>query len=148
MQEDLFDVEAFSTINERLNKITLDSVPSWGKMNASQMLAHCAEVQETMNGKSLKTPIIIKLFAPLIKKMVVKGDYKKNTRTHPAYKQQGNKDFLVEKKRLVEALSAFVDSGEENAASLSHSFFGKMSAHEKGRAMFKHLDYHLKQFNV
>lgn len=148
MQEDLFDQQTFDQVKKRLDNISADSKPGWGKMNAAQMMAHCAEIQETMNGKLLKTPAIIKLFAPIIKKKVVKGNYKKSTRTHPAYKQNGNKNFSDEKKRLIKALDAFVEAGQEKAATLPHSFFGKMTAYEKGRAMFKHLDYHLQQFNV
>ncbi len=36
----LFDPEENNLIKERINKLTPDSRPLWGKMNVSQMLAH------------------------------------------------------------------------------------------------------------
>ena len=118
-------------------------------MDAGQMLAHCAKIQETMNGAKLEgTPFFLKLLRPVIKKLVIQGDYKKNTRTHPAYKQSGSKDFEAEKSRLLAALDVFVSMGEEKAAEMEHDFFGKMTAEEKGRTAYKHLDHHLTQFGV
>lgn len=36
----LFNAEDNNSIRKRINKLTPDSKPLWGKMNVSQMLAH------------------------------------------------------------------------------------------------------------
>lgn len=86
----LYSAKTYQDILSRLSKLTKAQSPLWGKMNAAQMLAHCAETQEIANGKKLKnTPLLFKVFGPnLIKKTVLsKKPYKKNLRTHPQYKK-------------------------------------------------------------
>jgi hypothetical protein len=38
--------------------------------------------------------------------------------------------------------------GPEKASQIPHSFFGPMTAEEKGWSMYKHHDHHLQQFGV
>jgi hypothetical protein len=116
-------------------------------MNAAQMLGHCAEVQEVANGKDLVgTPLVIRLFGRLIRKMVLSGrPYSRNTRTHPQYVQASDRDFEMEKLRLLAALDSFVDAGPRP---LKHPLFGPMSEEECGWSCYKHLDHHLTQFGV
>jgi len=149
MHETLFDDQTFRACLARLDRITADMRPQWGTMDAGQMVAHCATIQEATNGAKVEgTNFLLKLFRPMIKKLVIQGNYKRNSRTHPAFKQAGTKDFDAEKARLLAALNSFVSMGEEKAAMIEHDFFGKMTAEEKGHAMYKHLDYHLTQFGV
>ena len=39
--ESLFDETVTQEIIERINKLSPDSQRKWGKMNVSQMIAHC-----------------------------------------------------------------------------------------------------------
>jgi hypothetical protein len=116
-------------------------------MTVAQMLAHCAEIQEVANGKDLKgTPVIVRLFGPLIRRMVVSDKpYPRSTRTHPQYLQVEERDFEMEKLRLVAALDSFVDAGPRASR---HPIFGRMTAEERGWSSYKHLDHHLTQFGV
>lgn len=116
-------------------------------MSVAQMFAHCAEIQEVANGKNLVgTPVIVRMFAPLIRRMVV-GDkpYPRDTRTHPQYAQADERDFEMEKLRLLAALDSFADAGPRASR---HPIFGHMSAEERGWSSYKHLDHHLTQFGV
>lgn len=116
-------------------------------MNAAQMFAHCAEVQEVANGKELVgTPLVIRLFGRLIRRMVLSDrPYSRSVRTHPQYIQARECDFETEKRRLLSVLDSFVDAGPRP---LDHPLFGHMSAEETGRSCRKHLDHHLTQFGV
>lgn len=111
------------------------------------MLAHCAEIQEVSNGKNLAgTPIIVRVFGPLIRRMVLSHKpYPRSTRTHPQYVQTEPRDFETEKLRLVAAIDSFVDAGPRASR---HPIFGHMSARDRGWACYKHLDHHLTQFGV
>ncbi|EAY27081.1 DUF1569 domain-containing protein [Microscilla marina] len=150
MKEDLFNYDTYTTCLARLDQLNANTRPLWGKMSAAQMLAHCAAVQETTNGAPLKkkTSLLLKVLKPMIKKMVVKGEYKHGEKTHPAYVQNSPKNFEQEKTRLLNALRVFYEMGPVKAEAIPHEFFGKMTAAEKGRAMFKHLEHHLQQFGV
>ena len=144
----LYNPEDYQAFLSRIDQLSADSRPQWGSMTAAQMLSHCAEILEVSNGKELKnTPFIAKLFKGMIRKMVVgEKPYKKNTQTHPQYRQAEARDFETEKARLLTALDAFVEA--ENSPGRPHPLFGTMTHDEKGWSAYKHLNHHLTQFGV
>jgi hypothetical protein len=145
--KNLFDQEPFKEMLDRASKLSADSKPLWGKMNVAQMFAHCAEVQEVMNGKDFKAPWYMKLFSGFIKKMVInRKPYQKNLPTAPQYVKDTDHDFDTEKARFIEAITFFHNSQGEGLP--QHPVFGKMTDLEKGWAMYKHHTHHLTQFGV
>lgn len=147
MPETLLDDAVYTGCLERLERLAPDTQPRWGSMSAAQMLAHCAEVQEVMNGKPLEgTPWLLRLAGPLIKRAVLsRRPFPKGVKTHPQYLQTSEKRFEPEKRRLLKALGEFRASGAEGAR---HPLFGPLSAEEAGWGAFKHLDHHLRQFGA
>jgi len=150
IKRSLYSPEAYQNCVHRLEKLTSESRPQWGSMTAAQMLSHCAEVLEVSNGKPLtNTPFAAKLFKGWIRKMVLSDKpYPKNLRTHPQYKQSSERDFETEKKRLLDALKAFINFDRESSGQMEHPLFGRMTPEERGWSMYKHLDHHLTQFGV
>ncbi|MDZ4701027.1 MAG: DUF1569 domain-containing protein [Rhodothermales bacterium] len=150
VQRNLFEPAIYREFLARVEKITPETQPQWGKMNAAQMMAHCAEIQEVMNGKELKnTPFFVKLLKGVIRKAVTNlTPYPRNSRTHPQYIVADARDFAREKARFLAALDAMISAGPEKASQIPHSFFGPMTAEEKGWGMYKHHDHHLTQFGV
>lgn len=146
-KKSLYEREVYEGMLKRIEKIKSTNTPAWGKMTAAQMMAHCAEVQEVTNGKALKnTPFMLKVFKNLIKSAVInEKPYPKGAKTHPQYIQQEDKDFEKEKARFIEAITTFYEHPDSKVV---HSLFGPMSNDEKGWAMYKHHDHHLKQFGV
>lgn len=147
----IFDEETYNESLARIDNLTTDTQPQWGKMSAAQMLAHCSEIQDVANGKELKgTPFMVKLFKGMVRKMVVgEKPYKKNSPTHPQYRMADSQhDFDTEKKRLLSALDKFYNEDPEILAQIIHPLFGKMTKDEKGWSIYKHLDHHLGQFGV
>ena len=68
-EKSLYDPEVYDDILKRIENLTPDTTPQWGKMDAAQMLAHCAEIIDVSNGKPLlNTPFIAMLFKGYIKK--------------------------------------------------------------------------------
>lgn len=135
---------------DRIDKLTTDAQPAWGAMNVAQMLAHCAEVQEVFNGKPLEnTPFIVKLFKGMIRSAVFNDKpYSKNTRTHPQYVIADQRQFEVERTRLLNALAKTAGLSENERRNLKHILFGSMTDEEIGWGTYKHLDHHLQQFGV
>lgn len=143
----LYEDAVFDSCLSRLGHVQADAQPRWGSMSAAQMMAHCAEVQEVMNGKPLEaSPWFIRLLAPLIRRAVV-GDrpYPRDSRTHPQYVQTDEKEFEAEKQRLLHALDEFRAA---QGRTLRHALFGDMDEDELGWACYKHIDHHLTQFGV
>jgi hypothetical protein len=143
----IYDLTTYESMVGRINQLTSESQPQWGKMSVGQMLAHCAEVQDVSNGKPLKgTPWFINLIGGFVKKMVLNKDpYPKNIRTHPQYLTTEPEDFETQKERLLLSLKAMIALGK---ISSRHPIFGEMTPDEKGWGMYKHLDHHLGQFGV
>ena len=146
-QISLYHQQTFDQTLERINKLTPDTKPQWGKMDVAQMMAHCAEILDVSNGKPLQnTPWVARLFKGYIKKMVIgPKPYPKNTKTHPQYLQTTPKDFEDEKRHLLKALDKLK---EMEGQAIEHTLFGVLNKEEKGWAMYKHLDHHLVQFGV
>lgn len=147
-QKSLFDSNVLEEVKARIDAIQPSAAPQWGKMSPAQMLAHCAEVQEVLNGKPLlDTPFIVMLMKGMIRKMVVgTKPYPHESRTHPQYIMKGEFDFQKEKERLVGALNqGYADVSVPRS---EHTLFGAMTADESGWAGYKHLDHHLTQFGA
>ena len=142
----LFEKDTLDEISGRIHHLNPESTAVWGKMSVDQMLAHCAEVQDVMNGKELKnTPFVVKVFKNFIKKIVLgTKPYKRGVTTHAQYRMTSKKDFEKEKERLMLEIKKFHESTED----VVHPLFGKMTRDERGWASYKHLDHHLTQFGV
>lgn len=147
----LFDKTESQSAIERVNQLNPDTKPLWGKMTVDQMLAHVNVAYElAYTNKHPKpgwfTKIMIKLFA----KDVVVGPkpYKKNTRTAPMFLQTEEKDFAVEKARLVEHIHQTQELGADHFDQKESHSFGNLSIEEWNNLFSKHLDHHLRQFGV
>ncbi|MEO1438281.1 MAG: DUF1569 domain-containing protein, partial [Bacteroidota bacterium] len=131
----LQEAAVYESCIKRLDQLQPESPPHWGKMNPAQMFAHCAEVQEVLNGSRLleKTPFLLKLLGPLIKRAVLNTKpFPKSSQTHPQYIVRSDKDFQMEKARLVASLNAFRQMEDQELLAAKHPIFGKMDANEKG----------------
>ena len=146
-EKSIYDQQVFDSTQQRIERLTPETSPQWGKMDAAQMMSHNTEILNVFNGKPLlNTPFIAKLFKGMIRKMVVgKKPYPKNSRTHPQYLQTSAKDFNVEKQNLLKALNKMREMEGEKTA---HALFGVLNTDEKGWSLYKHLDHHLTQFGV
>jgi len=148
VKKSLYTSEVYQECIDRIERLSENTKAHWGIMDAAQMISHCAEVLEVMNGKELRnTPFMVKLFKPLIRYVVVNTTaYSKSMKTHPQYKQNTERVFEFEKRRFLQALENFMKCSSEETNSVIHPLFGKMSMQEKGWSMYKHLDHHLRQF--
>jgi hypothetical protein len=148
--QNLFNATDRDELVRRLSNLQPSSPRQWGKMNAAQMLAHCAAALEVGCGDSIRKQLLIgRVLAPFVRKSVL-GDkpFQRNAPTDPDFKIAGERDFEAERSRLAALMERFAGRGPEAAEGLVHSFFGRLSAAEWGRLMYKHLDHHLRQFNA
>ena len=148
--KDLFDAAAASEIQARLSKLQPDSKPLWGKMNVSQMLAHCiVPLQVALSEVQLKRSLFGKIFGRIAKKrMVSETDFKKNLPTAPQFIVRNERNFISEKQKLQSLIQRFASSDPDSIAKIYHPFFGPMTKKEWGVLQWKHLDHHLRQFGA
>lgn len=150
--ENIFQAEVTQKYIDRINQLTPETQPKWGKMDVAQMLAHCSGpyeyVFEPEKFKPLKGPkawLVKKLVKPLI---VSPKPYKKNSRTTPDFKQVDPKDFELEKKRLIDFLKKTAEKGESYFDGKKSFSFGELTKEEWNTMFVKHLDHHFEQFGV
>ncbi len=145
-----FDAASQQELLKRLEKLTIDTKPQWGKMNAAQMLAHCGVAFKTATGEvQLKPmPFIFRVVGPMIKKSVLsEKPYRKNAPTAPEFLIPSDMDFAVGKQNFEEGFRKLA-VGPQVVKTLKHPFFGKMTTEEWGRHLYKHTDYHFGQFGI
>ena len=149
--KNLFEEKELWETIARINTLTAETQPQWGKMNVSEMLAHCNVAYELVYTDKHPKPrgfkkFMIKLFA----KNVVVGPkpYRKNMRTAPMFLISDQRDFEVERKRLIEHLEKTHQLGTGHFDGKESHAFGKLSINEWNTLFSKHLDHHLAQFGA
>jgi hypothetical protein len=147
----IFSKEVSSKIIDRINQLTPDSQPQWGKMNVSQMLAHCCVSYEMVYEDKHPRPNAFMRF--IIKNLAKKAvtnetPYKHNSGTAPVFLIKGSRDFATEKARLIGFINKTQQLGEEEFDGKTSHSFGKLSKEEWNNMFYKHVNHHLMQFGV
>ncbi|SFF02600.1 Protein of unknown function [Chitinophaga sp. CF118] len=145
----IFDQKVADSVIERINNLSAETNPLWGKMNVSQMLAHCNVTYEMIYENKHPKPnaflkLILKLFVK--NKVVTEIPYKRNSPTAPAFIMKGPKEFAAEKARLAGYIRKTQQLGEREFDGKESLSFGPLNITEWNNMLYKHLDHHLSQF--
>ena len=147
----IFDAAVVAEVVNRINRLTPESKPQWGKMTVDQMLAH-VNVSYIMvyENNSRKSNWFMRQVLKLIVKNKVVGPapYGRNLPTAPVFRMEGTKDFVAEKAKLVAYLDRVQRDGETTFSGKESASFGPLTAAEWNVLFYKHLDHHLTQFGV
>jgi hypothetical protein len=148
--KNLFETNAYNEILQRLDKLTPASQRQWGKMDVSQMMAHCSEpLYIALGDKQGKRTLMGFLFGKIAKKSIVgEQPFKRSLPTAKEFLVSGQKDFNAEKEKLKGLINRFYAAKDTMPAVSKHFFFGEMTAAEWSQSTYKHLDHHLQQFGV
>ncbi|WP_405205390.1 DUF1569 domain-containing protein [Aquimarina sp. LLG6339-5] len=144
----LFDETTKNEIEERIQRLSNTSTPSWGKMDISQMFYHCQfplKIALKKEYPSMKPSLLAKLFFK--KSLYNDKPWKRSLPTHPKLKVVDAKVFDQEKKHLVALVNEFSEKRTVSEWD-PHPMFGKFTKDQWGKMQYKHLDHHLQQFNV
>lgn len=147
----IFDAAVSNEFIDRINKLTPETQPLWGKMSVAQMLAHCCVTYEMVYEDKHKKPsgflkFILKLFVkPTV---VTEKSYKKNSQTAPAFLISDTRIFETEKSRLIDFIKQTQSLGADHFDGKESHSFGVLNMTEWNNMFYKHLDHHLSQFGV
>ncbi|HNP47739.1 MAG TPA: DUF1569 domain-containing protein [Bacteroidia bacterium] len=151
MIKNIFTPEVSNEIISRINKLTSETQPVWGKMNVAQMLAHCCVTYEMIYDDIHPKPSAFMKFIlkALVKKTVVTDvPYKKNSRTAPQFLITDPRVFETEKARLIQYIQKTQNLGEKYFDKKESHSFGVLKVDEWNTMFYKHLNHHLSQFGV
>ncbi len=149
--KNIFDTQVHEELIDRINQLSPESKPNWGKMSVDQMLAHCCVAYEMAYTDKHPKPngLVRFLLKTFVKKGVVnEKPYPKNSRTAPQFIISDKKDFDVEKSRLLSYLQKTFEYGPNYFDGKESISFGPMTVQEWNNQFYKHLDHHLTQFGV
>lgn len=135
----------------RLEQLTHESQPKWGKMNVAQMFAHVSVSYDMAYGKiEVNNNFLMKLMIKLFVKKMVTNEvpYKQNLRTAPQFLITDEREFKKEKENLIENIKLTQEKGKSYFEGKESLSFGSLTAEEWNNTFYKHLDHHFKQFGV
>jgi hypothetical protein len=147
----IFTQEVAENVIQRIEKLTPTTVGKWGKMNVSQMLAHCSVTYEMVyEDKHPRPNILVRLVLKTFVKSGVVNEtpYKQSLRTAPQFLITDTKNFENEKNRLIAYIRKTQKLGENHFEGKESHSFGKLNKTEWNNMFYKHLDHHLSQFGV
>lgn len=135
---------------ERINKLTAETTPDWGKMNVSQMLKHCTVSVKLALGEinpELKDEIIS--IGRLVKDKVFETEvFSKDLPTSKEFLVSEEGNFDICKDIFIDYINKFANSEPENIKNEPHPFLGELTMKEWGALIWKHTNHHLIQFGV
>ncbi|OBX24679.1 uncharacterized protein DUF1569 [Gelidibacter algens] len=147
----LFDQKVHQEVLRRVDSLTENSKPSWGKMDVAQMVRHCQLPLLVANGKmeltekvGLLKKMIFKLYKPV---MYNDKPWPENIATTKDFKVTDPQVFETQRNQL----KLTIDDFHNKALNMhwpKHPVFGKFSTDQWGKMQYKHLDHHLRQFGV
>lgn len=142
----------FEEIGHRISLLAKNTPSRWGKMNSSQMLKHCDLVLKVVLRK-VELPDINIVFraigaATKMEMQIFNNGIPRNMPTFRKLIVNFECDFDESKTNLLNTLEDFRTASENKELPDHHKLFGKMTEKDWGFLEYKHLDHHLKQFNV
>ncbi|MGE8553120.1 MAG: DUF1569 domain-containing protein [Chryseobacterium jejuense] len=146
----IFDHNVREELINRINLLSQQSSAQWGKMNLYQMVKHCTVWNNWVlgNGNDVyRQDLLGKIFGKMVLKKMVKDD-KPLGKNSPAgiftIKETAGETELL-KESWKKQIASYANYSNPNFV---HDFFGKMTKEEIGIFVYKHMDHHLRQFNV
>ena len=137
-----------------IKKLTPETKPKWGKMNATQMVWHCKKFiifyqNEKNYPPNLRTKTLGYMHMFFLKH-VIKWDYDKYPKNTPTLKffdpaKAKDVDLEDEKKELIKRLKMVNEYNQEFIVNTMH---GKVSRDTFKEVVRGHTSFHLKQFGV
>ncbi|CAM4171247.1 DUF1569 domain-containing protein [Zobellia nedashkovskayae] len=149
--KNVFDQTDVNELVSRINNLNSKSNNLWGRMSVGQMMAHCNVAYDMTYTDQYPKPTGFKKFMiKLIAKKMVVGPkpYKRNIRTAPEFLITDERDFELEKQKLVAHLQKTQQLGAAHFQNKESHAFGPLTSQEWNVLFYKHLDHHLQQFNV
>jgi hypothetical protein len=149
--KNVFTPDTTTELTQRINKLTPETKPLWGKMSVSQMLAHCNVAYEMVYDDKHPKPGAIKKFIlkTFVKNVVVnEKPYKQGSPTSPEFRVADDKNFEAEKNRLIGYIHKTEKLGEAHFEGRESHSFGSLKSKEWNNMFYKHLHHHLSQFGV
>lgn len=152
VKKSLHNSNDFNEIVARISLLSENSHRKWGRMNVAQMLTHCELILKVPLKKvHLSKPNFIFRGIGILTKKEIQIFNNGIPHNMPSFQKlivNFECDFEVAKNNLLNTLNEYVKAYENQDLPNDHALFGTMKEKDWGFMEYKHLNHHLKQFNV
>jgi hypothetical protein len=144
----IFDDEARAALMARLARVTMESRPRWGKMNAEQMLAHLVEAMRMALGEFPTRPKrMVTRFPPFRQLFVYWLPWPKGAPTARELLPSDRRSLDDSRREIVRLVQTISERAPATGWP-DHPAFGKLSRRGWGVLGWRHIDHHLRQFGL
>ena len=149
MAASIWDASVRSAIAGRAQRVSAESKPEWGRMNAAAMMAHINDALRMALGElPVKSKNLPLRYKPIRTLFIYYLPMPKGAPTAPELIARCPNAVLEDEKRAFAELIDRVAAVPPGAAMAAHPAFGDLSYEEYGALIAKHTDHHLRQFGV
>ncbi|NHE56011.1 DUF1569 domain-containing protein [Cyclobacterium plantarum] len=150
MRQTVLDKTEITKLIRRVNSLSPDKRPFWGKMNATEMLHHCNLANQRILSwnKPVNPGTFKQKFMKFLVLHVLPG-FPRNVKTAAPFETRGKintQAFENEKELFKTGLLEFAKPGKIFSA--PHPYFGPLNTRDWGRVVWMHVDHHLRQFGL
>ena len=138
----------YSELCTRLERLTPEALPRWGKFTAPQMVCHLVDALKMAGGTlPVRTRQMAIRYPPLKQLIIYWLPFPKGAPTAPELLTRVATEWHGELQELKRELERFQKRGPAGPF-VPHPAFGKLSSRAWGVLVYRHTDHHLKQFGV
>jgi hypothetical protein len=131
---------------ERLGRLTPESKPRWGTLDASRMMCHLGDaLNEGLGGMQIPSagPSVLRYF-PMKQLAIHVIPLPKGAKAPRELLETAPGDFESDRRRVVERAEQL--AAAPRGAGPVHFLFGRLTNDEWNALSWKHIDHHLRQF--
>ena len=148
MPKSLWNARARQELLDRLERLSPETKPVWGRMNAPQMLAHLANWMYMADGRLETADKKLALrYAPLKQLVIYWMPWPKGVPTAPELIGREPSGWTMECAEVREMIQSF-EKRDPKAPWPLHPAFGRLTSAAWGVLAYRHTDHHFRQFGI
>ena len=142
----LRDASTRNSLVQRLQQLTPDTRPKWGKFDAPRMVCHLNDALAVSLGEIPTSTMNMKAFQhfPLKHLVIYVVPFPKGAKAPPDMLSSAPTNFDDDRQRLLERMERM--AAAPDAPGPEHPLFGPLTYEEWNTLHCKHIAHHLKQF--
>jgi len=145
----MWDPAIRATFAERARKLSADTRPAWGKMNASAMLAHLNDSYRMCVGElAVKSKNLPLRYTPIKQLIIYVLPFPKSAPTAPELIARCTGAVLADEQQALTRMFERLGAVKPGDALQEHPAFGKLTYDQYGALMAKHTEHHFRQFGL
>lgn len=148
MQKSLANARARRELLDRLDRLTPEATPLWGRMTAPQMLAHLVDWMLMAKGELKTASKKRALRYPPLKQVVIYWlPFPRSVPTARELISRKPSEWAIEQAAVRKHVEWF-ENLDPKATWPEHPLFGKMTANAWCVLAYRHTDHHFRQFGI